>query len=130
MKRTSCVCCRQILGTDVLDSFQDIDITDEVGTRHVRDEVIELAETGVTFRRIVFEDLDGEKIAYVATFSPAEYDPVDVMYIYTLRTLIEILFRELKQHTNIENFYSQSVNCVLFELFCPFVRYFVRWNFM
>ncbi|PGF14201.1 IS4 family transposase [Natrinema sp. CBA1119] len=108
---------------DVLEEIQDIDITDEAGTRHVRDELIELAETGETFRRILFEDVDGEEIAYLTTLSSANYDPIDVMNIYTLRTLIEILFRELKQYTNIENFHSQSVNGVLFELFCTLIGY-------
>ena len=61
---------------DVLERIQDIDITDEVGTRHVRDDLIELAETGETFRRIVFEDVDGEEIAYLTTLSPERYDPV------------------------------------------------------
>lgn len=108
---------------DVLERIQDIDITDEAGTRHVRDELIELAETGEAFRRILFEDVDGEEIAYLTTLSSANYDPIDVMNIYTLRTLIEILFRELKQYTNIENFHSQSVNGVLFELFCTLIGY-------
>lgn len=108
---------------DVLEQIQDIDITDGAGTRYVRDDLIELAETGETFRRIVFEDVDGEEIAYLTTLSPQEYDPVDVMDIYTLRTLIEILFRELKQYTTIENFHSQSVTGVLFEVFCALIGY-------
>ena len=113
---------------DVLERIQDIDITDDAGTRHVHDDLIELAETGETFRRIMFEDVDGEEIAYLTTLSPENYDPVDVMNIYTLRTLIEILFRELKQYTNIENFHSQSVNGVLFELFCTLIGYvLVEW---
>jgi hypothetical protein len=113
---------------DVLERIQDIDITDNAGTRHVRDDLIELAETGETFRRIVFKDVDGEEIAYLTTLSPEKYDPVDVMNIYTLRTLIEILFRELKQCMNIENFHSQSVNGVLFELFCTLIGYvLVEW---
>ena len=113
---------------DVLEKIQDIDITDEMGTRHVRDDLIELAKTGETFRRIVFEDVNGEEIAYLTTLSLEEYDPVDVMNIYTLRTLIEILFRELKQYTNIENFHSQSVNGALFELFCTLIGYvLVEW---
>lgn len=37
---------------DVLERIQDIDIKDEAGTRHVSDAVIELAETGDSFRRI------------------------------------------------------------------------------
>ncbi len=68
---------------DVLERIQDIDITGEPGTRFVRDDLIELAETGETFRRIVFEDVDGKKIAYLTTLSPEEYDPVDMMKIYT-----------------------------------------------
>jgi len=81
----------------VLDVFQDGEITDETGTRSVCDQRIELAETGEGFRCTLFEDVDGKEIEYLTTLSPAEYDPVDMMNIYTLRTLIEILFRELKQ---------------------------------
>jgi hypothetical protein len=107
---------------DVLEHIQDIEITDEHGTRHVRDERIELAETGEAFRRIVFEDVDGERLAYLTTLS-STYAPVEVMSIYTLRTMIEILFRELKQYTGIENFHSQSLNGVLFEIFCTLIGY-------
>jgi len=85
---------------DVLDVLQDVEITDDQGIRHLRDERIELAETGEEFRRIVFEDVDGEELAYLTTLSSG-YAPVEVMSIYTLRTMIEILFRELKQYTNI-----------------------------
>ena len=113
---------------DVLERIQDVEITEEAGTRHVSDQGIELAETGEKFRRIVFEDVDGEKIEYLTTLSPVEYAPVDVMNIYTLRSLIEILFRELKQYTNIEGFHSQSLNGVLFELFCTLIGYvLVEW---
>jgi len=113
---------------DVLERVQDVDITDEAGTRHVFDQRIELVETGEEFRRIVFEDVDGEQIQYITTLSAAEYDPVEVISIYTLRTVIEILFRELKQYMNVENFHSQSLNGVLFELFCTLVGYvLVQW---
>jgi hypothetical protein len=37
--------------------------------------------------------------------------------------VIEILFRELKQYLNIENFHSKSLNGVLFELFCAMIGY-------
>ena len=50
---------------DVLDALQDVEITDESGTRSVCDQRIELAETGEEFRQIVFEDVDGEKIEYL-----------------------------------------------------------------
>ena len=107
---------------DVLEHVQDVEIIDDAGARHVRDERIELAETGETFRRIVFEDIDGEELAYLTTLSSA-YAPVEVMSIYTLRTMIEILFRELKQYTSIETFHSQSLNGVLFEVFCTLIGY-------
>lgn len=56
------------------------------------------------------------------------YAPVEVMSIYTLRTMIEILFRELKRYTNMENFHSQSLNGVFFEIFCTLIGYvLVEW---
>jgi len=108
---------------DLLERVQEVDITDEAGTRSVSDQRIELAETGEQFRRIVFEDVDGEEIEYLTTLASSEYDPVEVISIYTLRTVIEILFRELKQYTNVEQFHSQSLNGVLFELFCTLIGY-------
>ena len=95
----------------------------DASTRQVRDERIELAETGEKFRRIVLETPDGEKIEYLTTLASSAYDPIDVISIYTLRTMIEILFRELKQYLNIENFHSKSLNGVLFELFCALIGY-------
>jgi hypothetical protein len=97
-------------------------------TRYVRDERIELAETGEEFRRIVLETPDGEEIEYLTTLASSEYDPIDVITIYTLRTCIEIFFRELKQYLNVENFHSKSLNGVLFELFCALIGYvLVEW---
>lgn len=91
------------------------------------DQRIELAETGEQFRQIVFEDVNGEEIQDLTTSSPIEYKPVEVISISTLRTLIEILLRELK---NIRNFILlfQSLNCVLFELFSTLIGYvLVQW---
>jgi len=64
---------------DVLDALQDVDITDEGGTRSDSDQRIELAETGEQFRRIAFEDVDGEEIEYLTTLASSEYDPVEVI---------------------------------------------------
>lgn len=97
--------------------------SDEDPTRRIRDERIELAETGEEFRRIVLETPDKEEIEYLTTLASSAYDPIDVINIYTLRTVIEILFREFKQYLNIENFHSKSLNGVLFELFCALVGY-------
>jgi hypothetical protein len=66
---------------------------------------------------------DGEEGEYQTTLASSAYDPIDVISIYTLRTVIEILFRELKQYLNIENFHSKSLNGVLFELFCALIGY-------
>jgi len=92
-------------------------------TRRVRDERIELAETGKAFRQIVLETPDGEEIEYLTTLASSAYDPIDVITSYTLRTVIETLFREFKQYLNIENFHSKSLNGVLFELFCALIGY-------
>jgi len=67
------------------------------------------------------ETADGEEIEYLTTLASSVYDPIDVISIYTPRTVIEILFRELKQYLNIENFHSQSLNGVLFELFASLI---------
>ena len=106
---------------DVLERVQNVEVTDENGTRQIRDERIELAETGKEFRRVVLETPDGEEIEYLTTLASSAYDPIDVISIYTLRTVIEILFRELKQYLNIENFHSKSLNGVLFELFAALI---------
>ena len=66
---------------------------------------------------MVIETPDGEKLEYLTTLASSEYDPIDIISIYTLRTVIEIPFRELKQYLNVENFYSKSLKGVLFELF-------------
>lgn len=106
----------------------DVDITDEAGTRHVSDQRTELVETSGQFRRVMFKHIDGEELQYLAMLSPAEYDPVEGMSIYTIRKVIEIWFREVKQYTNVENFHSQSLSGVLFDLFCTLIGYvLVQW---
>jgi len=119
---------RAVARLDILESVQEVDITDETGTRSVSDQRVELPETGEQFRRIVFGDAHGNEMEYLTTLASSEYDPVEVISIYTLRTVIEILFRELKQYTSAEQFHSQSLNSVLFELFCTLIGYvLVQW---
>ena len=114
--------------TEVVEPLHDFEVQDETGSRHITDDRIELGETGEEFRRVTVEDIDGEVTEYLTTLSAAEYDPVDVISIYTLRTLIEILFRELKQYTNVQEFHSKSFNGALFELFCTLIAYLlVEW---
>jgi IS4 transposase len=73
-------------------------------TRRVTDDLIEFGDTGEVFRRVTIEDADGDVTEYLTTLSAEQYDPVDVVSIYTLRWLIEILIREMTQYTNIQNF--------------------------
>ncbi len=54
---------------DVLERVQNVKVTDKNGTRQIRDERIEFAETGETFRRIVLETPDGEEIGYLTTLA-------------------------------------------------------------
>jgi len=117
---------------DILDRLQDVEITvqreqeeggDAPESYRVHDDWIELSETGEEFRRVTLETPDGEVMKYLTTLSPAEFDPIEVIQIYTLRTLIEILFRELKQYLNVENFHSTTLNGVLFELFCSLIGF-------
>lgn len=110
----------------LLDLFKDFEITvrteqdggDETESYRVRDGWIEPSNTAEEFRRVKLETPDGETMEYLTTLSIGEYDPIDLIQIYTLRTLIEILFRELKQYLNVENFHSTTLNGVLIELFC------------
>jgi hypothetical protein len=106
---------------EVREHIQTVEVSDGDETRHVRDDRIELAETGEQFRRVLLETPDGEVLEYLTTLVSSAYDPIDVINIYTLRTIIEILFRELKQYLNIENFHSQTLNGVLFELFAAMI---------
>ncbi len=92
-------------------------------TRQVRDGQIELAETDEEFRRVVLETPDGEEIESLTTLASSAYDSIDVISIYSLRTVIEILCRELKQYFNIKKFHSKSLNGVLFEVFCALIAY-------
>jgi hypothetical protein len=59
---------------------------------------IELAETveEFQFRRIVLQTPDGEEIESLTTLASSAYDHIDVRSTYTLRTVVEILCRELK----------------------------------
>ena len=106
---------------EVCEQIQTVEVTEGDETRQVRDDRIELADTGEQFRRVVLETPDGEELEYLTTLASSEYDPIDVISIYTLRTVIEILFRELKQYLNVENFHSQLLNGVLFELFSALI---------
>jgi len=106
---------------EICEHIQTVEVTEGDGTRQVRDDRIELADTGEQFRRVVLETPDGEELEYLTTLASSAYDPIDVISIYTLRTVIEILFRELKQYLNVENFHSQSLNGVLFELFSALI---------
>ena len=106
---------------EVCKRTQTVEVTEGDETRQIRDDRIELADTGEQFRRVALETPDGEVLEYLTTLASSEYDPIDVISIYTLRTVIEILFREMKQYLNVENFHSQSLNGVLFELFSALI---------
>lgn len=106
-----------------LDEAEDGDVT------HVTDELIELGATGEQFRRVTVRIADGdaeggERVnTYLTTLSPATYDPLDVAVIYAVRWLLEIMFRELKQYFNVQEFHSQTLGGALVELFCALIAY-------
>jgi hypothetical protein len=113
---------------DVVERLHDIEVHDVAGTRRVTDDLVELGDTAKAFARVTVEDANGDITEYLTTLSAEQYDPVDMVNIYTLRWLIEILFRELKQYTNVQEFHSKSLNGVLFELVCTLIAYLlVEW---
>lgn len=107
--------------TSIVEPLEEITISADDGAWHVADDLIELGETGETFRRVTGTDPDDEVTEYLTTLPAERYAPIDVMEIYTLRTMIEIFFRENKQNTNIQDFHSTTVNGALFELFCTLI---------
>ena len=89
----------------------------------VIDERIELGNTNETFRKITVTHDDSDDEIYLTTLSPDEFDALEIALLYSVRWLIEIMFRELKQYTNIQEFHSMTLNGVFFELFCTFLAY-------
>jgi len=108
---------------------REFDVEEDGDVTHVTDEWIELSDTGERFRKVTVRIADSDKDddeqvnTYLTTLPPAEYDPLDVGLIYAVRWLIEIMFRTLKQHTNIQNFHSRTLNGALVELFCSLLAY-------
>jgi hypothetical protein len=108
---------------------REFDKTEDGDVTHVTDEVIELGSTGEEFRRVTVTIADGdadggERVnTYLTTLSPAAYDPLDVAVIYAVRWLLEIMFRELKQYFNIQEFHSKTLGGALVELFCALIAY-------
>lgn len=107
--------------TTVVEPLEEVTVRDKDETWQVVDDVIELSETEETFRRVTVTDPEDEVTEYLTTLPAEAYAPIDVMEIYTLRTMIEIFYRENKQNMNIQNFHSTTLNGVLFELFCTLI---------
>ena len=76
-----------------------------------------LAETDATFRRLTVAGVDGEATAYLTSLGHNDCAPINRVSIYTLRWLIEILFRKLKQYLNVQQFHCTTLNGALFDLF-------------
>jgi hypothetical protein len=89
----------------------------------VTDEDIELGNVGREYRKVTIMHDDDDDEIYLTTLSRDEFDALEIALIYGVRWLIEIMFRELKQYTNIQRFHSTTLNGVLFELYCTFLAY-------
>lgn len=108
---------------------REFEETEDGDITHVTDELIELGSTGEQFRRVSVRIADGdadggERVnTYLTTLSPGAYDPMDVAVIYAVRWLLEIMFRELKQYFNVQEFHSKTLGGALVELFCALIAY-------
>lgn len=89
----------------------------------VTDEYIELGTVGREYRKVTIMHDDDDDEIYLTTLSHDEFDALEIGLIYGVRWLIEIMFRELKQYTNIQKFHSMTLNGVLFEVYCTFLAY-------
>jgi IS4 transposase len=108
---------------------RDFEKTEDGDVTHITDELGELASTGEEFRRVTVSDSDGdadggERVnTYLTTLPSESYDPLDVVVIYAVRWLLEIMFRKLKQYFNVQEFHSKTLNGALVELFCALIAY-------
>lgn len=109
---------------EVVDSLHDFEHEQPDGEEvRVTDDYIELGSVGREYRKVTIMHDDGDDEIYLTTLPPDEFDALEVSLIYGVRWLIEIMFRELKQYTNIQRFHSMTLNGVLFELYCTFLAY-------
>jgi hypothetical protein len=109
---------------EVVDSLHDFEHKQPDGEEvRVTDEYIELGTVGRRYRKVTITHEDDDDEIYLTTLPPDEFDALEIALIYGVRWLIEIMFRELKQYTNIERFHSTTLNGVLFELYCTFLAY-------
>lgn len=103
----------------VYDFVYEQPVSEEV---RVTDEHIELENMARKHRNVtVIPDDDDDEI-HLTILPTDEFDVVESMLIYGVRWLIEITFRKLKQYTNIQKFHSTTLNGVLFEVYCTFLR--------
>ena len=87
------------------------------------DEFIELSDTTETFRKVTVSVPDGDEHVHLTTLGPEEYDSLEIDLLYSVRWLIEIIIRELKQYTNVQCFHSKSLNSLLTELYLTLLAY-------
>lgn len=92
----------------------EFEATENEDVTCLTDEWIELVSVEERFRRVTVRIADGddgdkEKVhTYLTTLPPETYDPLDVALIYAVRWLIEIMFRELKQYFNVQQFHRKT----------------------
>lgn len=107
----------------------EFEATEAEDVTRLTDEWIELVSVEERFRRVTVriadgDDGDDENVhTYLTTLPPETYDPLDVALIYAVRWLIEIMFRELKQYFNVQEFHSETLSGALVELFCALIAY-------
>lgn len=89
----------------------------------VTDDYIELGTMGRRHRKVTIRHDDDDDEVYLTILPPDEFDALEIVLIYGVRWLIEIMFRELKQYTNIQRFHSMILNGVFFELHSTFLAY-------
>ncbi|EMA56116.1 hypothetical protein C451_04109 [Halococcus thailandensis JCM 13552] len=94
---------------EVVDTLHDFE-HEQSDSEEVRviDEDIELGTVGREYQKVTVMHDDDDDEVYLTTLSSDEFDALEVALIYGVRWLIEIMFRELKQYTNIQRFTVQS----------------------
>lgn len=109
---------------EVVDSLHDVSYEQSDGEEvRVTDEYIVLGTVGRKYQKVTISHDEDDDEVYLTTLPPDEFDAVEIALIYGVRWLIEIMFCELKQYTNIQRFHSTTLNGVFFEVYCTLLAY-------
>jgi IS4 transposase len=111
----------------VYESLQELDITDDVHSGILKDEIIELPVRengrvirGIKFRRVAFWDEKENRLLLFVT-NMLEVKSDQIADIYKQRWQIETLFRSLKQNFPLKYFLGDNENAIIIQIWAALI---------